>query len=278
MTRVTVLVTQFNDMRILRTLDSLVTQARRPDAVLVADGGSRPEVLVAMRGWAAAHPELPVRIETHLGSVAQTRASALRSLVGRTIVVAFLDTDEVAPPGWLGALVAPIEAQQADFTGGPTRPLAPPATRGEAYLNDFEAWFYPNVVAHDLTKLPMGNSAWSVELLHRVGGFDERLRWGGEDYDINIRVAKAGGRGRYVPDAWVHHDQSGRNDLRSILRRKYRYNVGAALAYLKNGVLLRKMRPAARTSVAFRHPWERWNLLVQPLALARALTLRGKVR
>ena len=49
------------------------------------------------------------------------------------------------------------------------------------------------------------------------------------------RVAKAGHRGAYVPEAWVYHDQSGRNDLRRLLRRKYRYNVGATMAYLKNG-------------------------------------------
>ncbi|HVM44456.1 MAG TPA: glycosyltransferase [Candidatus Thermoplasmatota archaeon] len=273
---VAVLVTQFNDLRVLRALDSLLAQTRAPDAVLVADGGSRLEVLEAMGRWAAEHPRLLVRVEEHRGGVAGTRASALRSLAGKADVVAFLDTDEVAPPGWLAALVAPIEAGRADFTGGPTRPLAPPTTEGEAYLNDFEAWFYPNVVAHDITKLPMGNSAWRVDKLLEVGGFDERLRWGGEDYDINLRVVRAGGRGEYVPEAWVHHDQSGRNDLRSILRRKYRYNVGAALAYMKNGVLRERMR--ASTAARFDHPWERWNLLIQPLALARALTLRRRVR
>lgn len=273
---VTVLVTQFNDMRVLRALDSLLAQTRKPDAILVADGGSRADVLDAMEAWRAAHPEANARVEAHPGTVAATRASALRALSGKTDVVAFFDTDEVAPPGWLAALVAPIEAGRAEFTGGPTRPLAAPQTKGEAYLNDFEAWFYPNVVARDLSKLPMGNSAWRLALLERVGGFDERLRWGGEDYDINIRVAKDGAPGEYLPGAWVHHDQSGRNDLRSILRRKYRYNVGAALAYMKNGVLRERMR--ASVGARFEHPWERWNLVVQPLALARALTLRGKLR
>lgn len=274
--RVTVLVTQFNDLRVARALDSLARQTRAPEAVLVADGGSRADVLEAVRAWIAAHPELAVLLETHRGSVAGTRASALRALSGRTDVVAFLDTDEVAPPGWLAALVAPIEEGRADVTGGPTRPLAPPSTKGEAYLNDFEAWFYPTVVARDLTKLPMGNSAWRLAVVEEAGGFDERLRWGGEDYDLNLRVAKAGGRAAYVPEAWVHHDQSGRNDLRSILRRKYRYNVGAALAYMKNGVLRERMRASA--GARFDHPWERWNLVVQPLALARALMLRRRIR
>lgn len=276
MRSVTVLVTQYNDLRVLRTLDSLLAQTRQPDAVLVADGGSRAEVLDAMRRWGVEHPQLAVRIEAHHGSVAGTRASALRSLAGKTDVLAFLDTDEVAPPGWLAALVAPIEEGRADFTGGPTRPLAPPSSKGEAYLNEFEAWFYPNVVARDITKLPMGNSAWRLAKLLDVGGFDERLRWGGEDYDLNLRVVATGGRGVYVPDGWLYHDQSGRNDLASILRRKYRYNVGAALAYMKNGVLRERMRASATGK--FRHAYEAWNVVIQPLALVRAFTLRGKVR
>ena len=273
--KVAVLVTWLDDPRVLRTLASLAEQTRRPDEVLVADGGSREERLAPVRAFAAAHPW--VRVERHPGSVAETRNSALASLKDADVVV-FLDADQVAPPGWLAALVAPIEAGRAAFAGGPTRPLGPPKDEGEAYLNEFEAWFYPNVVARDLTKLPMGNSAWRLDVLRAAGGFDPRLTWGGEDYDVNLRVHAAGHRGEYVPDAWVHHDQSGRTTLRRLLRRKYRYNVGATMAYLKNGVLRAKMREAARNTVAFRHPYERWNLVVQPLALARALTLWRRVR
>lgn len=263
---VTVLVTLLNDKRVQRTLDSLAAQSRRPDAVLVADGGSTDGTLEIVRAHCEKHPW--VRVEHHPGTVAGTRESALRSLHGTDVVV-FLDADQVAPPGWLAALVAPIEAGRAAFAGGPTKPLGPPRGKGEEYLNDFEAWFYPNVVAHDLTKLPMGNSAWRLDVLRAVGGFDTRLAWGGEDYDVNLRVHRAGHKGEYVPEAWVHHDQSGRNDLKRLLRRKYRYNVGATMAYLKNGVLREKMRGAARNSVAFRHPYERWNLLIQPLALVK---------
>lgn len=262
---VTVLVTVLNDKRVARTLASLAAQTRRPDAVLVADGGSTDETVDVARAFARDHAW--TRVEHHPGTVAGTRNSALRSLAGTDVVV-FLDSDQVAPPGWLDALVSPIERGLADHAGGPTRPLGEPQGKGEAYLNAFEAWFYPNVVARDITKLPMGNSAWLLQVLQSVGGFDPRLSMGGEDYDVNLRVAHAGYRGVYVPAAWVHHDQSGRNDLRRLLRRKYRYNMGATMAYLKNGVLRARMRDAARSTVAFRHPMERWNLLVQPLALA----------
>ncbi len=265
--RATVLVTLLNDPRVARTLDSLAAQERLPDAVLVADGGSADGSVDAARAFAARHAF--ARVEHHPGSVAETRNSALAARAGEGVdVVVFLDADQIAPPGWLGALLAPIERGEADYSGGPTRPPGPALSPAERYLNDFEAWFYPNVVARDLTKLPMGNSAWRTSVFDRIGNFDARLTWGGEDYDVNVRAARAGFRGRYVPEAWVVHDQSRLDSARRVLRRKYRYNVGATMAYLKNGVLGAKMRDAARTTVRFRHPYEITNVVLQPIALA----------
>lgn len=277
---VTVVVTLLNDARVARTLASLAVQSRRPDLVLVADGGSDARTLAAV----ASQAKDWIRLAHLPGSVAETRNAAIRMLgeepapEARERVVVFLDSDQVAPSGWLARLVTPIEKGEADFAGGPTKPLGPPSGPGEAYLNAFEAWFYPHVVAHDLTKLPMGNSAWRLDAILAIGGFDPRLTWGGEDYDVNLRAASAGLVGAYVEDAWVHHDQGGRNDLRRLLRRKYRYNVGATMAYMKNGVLREKMRAAARNTVAFRHPYERWNVIIQPLALLRALTMARRLR
>ncbi|HWG89446.1 MAG TPA: glycosyltransferase [Candidatus Thermoplasmatota archaeon] len=267
----TVLVTLFNDKRVLRTLESLGQQTRRLDRILVADGGSRDGTLEAVREFAAKHPDLPVDVRVYPGSVAETRNQALADMPAETGIVVFLDADQIAPDFWLEKLVAPIEAGSAEFTGGPTRPWAPPKNQVEHYINEFEAWFYPNVVAHDITALPMGNSAWRRDLFQKIGNFDQTLVWGGEDYDINLRAVQAGQRGRYVPDAWVYHDQSHLDTRRKVLRRKYRYAVGATVAYLKNGTLLRKVPGAAGTATKFRHRYEAMNLLVKPFALVRGL-------
>lgn len=261
--RVTVLITLLNDPRAERTVRSLLAQTRPPEEILIADGGSRPEFLTSLRELAKADARL--RIEHCPGSVAETRKLAIP--LTRGDIVAFLDSDQVAPEGWLAALVAPIEGGQADMTGGPTKPLNLPKSPAEAYINDFDAWFYANVVPRDITMLPMGNSAWSRAVFDAIGNFDTRLVWGGEDYDINLRAARAGFRCRYVSEAWVWHDQSHLSTFRKIVRRKYRYSVGATFAYLKNGVLGSKARSAASTSVKFRHPYEWTNLLIKPVAL-----------
>lgn len=260
----TVFITLLNDERVVRAIDSALSQGKALGRILVADGGSPRPSLERLRERYAAEPR--VRIEDVPGNVAETRNRALKLL--KEPLVAFLDADEVAPPGWLDALLKPLE-EAAAFSGGPTRPLVEPTSRAERYVNRYDAWFYQTHVAKDIGYLPMGNSAWQVNLIRRLGGFDERLRWGGEDYDLNHRALQSGARGVFVPEAWVWHDQSHLDSWPKILRRQYRYNVGAAVAYLKNGVLRSRLGGAAR-STGYPH-WVQWaGLVVKPWALWQA--------
>lgn len=256
--RTTVLVTVFNDARVQRAVESVLSGDRAPDQVLLADGGSTDGTWEVCRALAA-DPRLVAR--QWPGSVAETRAAALDVVTGDVTV--FLDADETAPAHWLADLVAPVEAGEADVVGGPTRPAAPPRSRAEAFVNDHDAWFYDSVVAHDPATLPMGNSAWRTDLLRQIGGFDPRLQWGGEDYDVNLRARAAGARFQYAPSAWTWHDQSHLDSLRKLWRRQRRYAKGATMAYLKNGALGERLRGAAARS-RFHHPY------MSILALAKA--------
>lgn len=262
----TILITLLSDKRVSRTIQSaLSTDSRRRSNVVVADGGSSKAFLLHLQTEYSTDSR--VQILSLPGTVAETRNKALAHLTNDIVV--FLDADQVAPPGWLDALVRSIEEGKADFTGGPTRPLAEPRSRTERHVNAYEAWFYENVVAGDITYLPMGNSAWRVELLRQLGGFDLRLKWGGEDYDVNHRALQAGARGVFVPEAWVYHDQSHLDSLGRLLRKKYRYNVGAAVAYMKNGVLASRVRGAA-AAARYPHPIEWAGFVLKPFALWRA--------
>lgn len=264
---VTVLLTVYNDPRLERAVASVLDGDRVPEEVLVADGGSDDGTWELALDLERDHE--PVRALAAPGSVAETRNRAIPEAVGD--VVAFLDADEVAPEHWLASLVEPIEAGEADFAGGPTRPLSEPSTRAERYVNEHEAWFYREVVRRDVTFLPMGNSAWSVEIFDEIGGFDPRLTWGGEDYDVNLRAQQAGFEGAFVEDAWVHHDQSGLDSLGAVLRKRYRYMVGATVAYRKSGVLGGKAGRSLGDAARFRHPYELLVTLLKPLALVHGL-------
>lgn len=261
--RVSVVITHLNDARARHAIESALAQPGASEVVL-ADGGSRAELLRELEE--AFGRDRRFRVLRVPGSVAESRNESLPQLRGG--IVAFLDADEVAPKGWLDALTGPIEAGRADFTGGPTRPKAAPGSAPERFVNREEERLYARV-ARDIALLPMGNSAWRKDLLVRIGGFDPRLAFGGEDYDVNLRALASGARGLFVKEAWVHHDQSHLDSWGKILRRRRKYYFGAATAYLKNRGSARRIRGAAGR-LRIRHWIDVADLWMKPAALFRA--------
>jgi GT2 family glycosyltransferase len=267
--RVGVIVTSRNDVRLLRALQSLREQSLRPSEIVVADGSDD--------NWLQSHAELTERcvelgatwVHSERASVPKARNMGIRKLA-HLDVIAFLDTDEYAPSVWLEVLTAPILRKEADFTGGPTRP-AGESHRYAEYLNTIEERHY-RWVARDISQLPMGNSAWRREVFDAIGGFDESFLLAGEDYDVNLRALDAGFRGLFVPEAWVYHDQSHLNTAWKILKRKYRYNIGGAMAYIKNRALAERVsRIVSRPK--YWHWLELFNPTIRLLAYLRARSL-----
>ena len=80
---------------------------------------------------------------------------------------------------------------------------------------------------------------------------------GGEDYDLTIRSVKAGYRGEYVKDAVLLHNQNSIKTWRKFLKKMfYNYQVGASLAYRKNGMLFQRASSSAYTNAKFKDPME----------------------
>jgi glycosyltransferase involved in cell wall biosynthesis len=270
--KTSIIITLYNDKRIRRLLPTLLAQTLPADEIIFADGGSSDGTYELAKQFEAEHES--VRTILAPGNIAKTRNQVIPLCKGDIIV--FFDADEMAPRHWLESLTAPIREGKADFTGGPTRPLAEAKSKVEDYVNKYEAWFYENIVSQDITMLPMGNSAWHKRVFQRIGVLGKDLhwegkRWGGEDYDVNIMADQAGFRGVYVPNAWLYHDQSNLNSFRIILGKKYRYNVGAAIVYMKNGALRDKLGGATKPMTSFEHPYELLDFLIKPVALFRAI-------
>ena len=271
--KTSVVITLLDDFRVKKTLDSLISQNKLPDEIVVADGGSKKELLDMLHEYEK--KDRRVKVYILLGSVAETRNKVLPLLNGDLVI--FLDADEIAPPNWLSSLIKFIENREADFVGGPTKPLNAPKNKYEAFVNNFSGWFYENVVSSDISTLPMGNTAWHKKIFDKIGGFDERLKWGGEDYDINMRALANGFKGLLIKDAWVWHDQSHLDSLNKIVRRKYKYSVGATLAYFKSKNVKKKIGRAAKTSIMYFHPIELINFLIKPFAFIKGYILWKKI-
>jgi cellulose synthase/poly-beta-1,6-N-acetylglucosamine synthase-like glycosyltransferase len=231
--RVTVIVTVLKDPRVAETLESLLMQRRLPDEILVDDGGITDVVRRITERFHAR--DARVRHLLAPGNIPESRNTAIGAATGDFL--AFLDADEVAPPGWLEELLRPFEDAGVGFTGGPT-PGRPGTVRtvGARYYDAYLRRFYDTVARYRPHALPMGNSAWRKSALDQVGPLDTTLyrKAASEDQDIADRVLRAGFRGVYVPEAWVQHDFS---DLTvfGLLRKQRIYAEGGYVVWRRRG-------------------------------------------
>jgi GT2 family glycosyltransferase len=258
-----------DDRRLLDALDSLGSQTRPPDRILVAASTATPESLLeeARRRL----PRIPVETARFGGGVVDARAGSIPLL--REETTAFLDSDERAPPGWLAEIVAPVESGEAAFAGGPTRPLRSAESSIERYSALLEESIYRDLVPRSVTYVPLQNTAWKTSVL-RALGFDPRIPFA-EDHDLETRAARTGARGVFLPEAFVYHDKSSETSLFRWARKRYRYLVAMAMSLEKNGELQDRLEERRRP---VRHPLRYLEATMKPIALLDATIRWRRVR
>jgi len=250
-----------DDPGVIDALASLDRQDRRPDRVLLAASTLTPERL--LNEVRSRFPSLPLTVRRYPGGVVDARAESLDEIT--ETVTAFLDSDERAPPEWLGRLVAPIESGAVAFSGGPTKPLRAPRGSIERYMVLLEASIYADLVPRSVSYLPLQNTAWRTDDLRQLG-FDARIPFA-EDHDLEVRAARAGWVGTYVADAWVYHDKSTESSFPRWARKRYRYLVALAMSMIKNGELRGRLSERRRPVA---HPLRYFEAMMKPVALLHA--------
>src|SRR3954453_6893090 len=202
-------------------LASLAAQDLDPNQyeVIVVDDGStdRTRAVIA----AAANTRSITRDEPAGPNAA--RNAGIRAATAD--LIAMVDDDVWAPPGWLRAMVEGAQRHpEAGALGGPIRArLEGPAPRSCGRE-------LPPITSLDLG--PEDRPAelvWSANMAIRraafdqVGPFDERFSTGGDEEDWLRRLRAQGGEVVYVAAAWLDHRRAGDDArLRSLMRSAYR--------------------------------------------------------
>jgi GT2 family glycosyltransferase len=164
----------------------------------------------APTGAVAGGPRLRVLDQEHPGRCA-ARNRALRA--ARGCWVALLDDDTLPRPGWRAALLAPLEAGEAEVTAGRLREDPDRTTNSPGTVGGTLTWTghtrrnYRTDRAGPTGLAPSGNMALARELALQAGGFDEGF--GGaeiyEDVEFSLRLRRRGAHLVYVPQAEVDH-------------------------------------------------------------------------
>ncbi len=115
--KVSVIVTVFNEANsIKRLLESLASQTRQPDEVVICDGGSTDGTVQLVRDYAQKHPDrLPkLRVLVEPGaSISRGRNVAIAAAHGP--LIAATDAGVRLSPQWLEKLIAPwVDAPQGN--------------------------------------------------------------------------------------------------------------------------------------------------------------------
>jgi mycofactocin system glycosyltransferase len=208
------------------SLDRCLASLGTEHQVTVVDDASRePEAIAAV---CAGHGAALIR-RTSNGGPGVARNTALDG-VG-TELVAFVDSDCTAPPGWLDGITWLFD----DPGIGAVAPRVVPAT-GDTHrtVDRFSRSHSPLDLGPDESEVgprravryvPTAALVVRREALAAVGGFDPELRIG-EDVDLVWRLLDAGWRVRYQPAVTVAHAEPRR--WLDLLARRFRYGTSAA--------------------------------------------------
>jgi glycosyltransferase involved in cell wall biosynthesis len=235
-------------------LTSLDAQTRRPDEIVVVDGGSTDATWEQLGRWQhEADGRLALRLPG--ANIAKGRNAAIRAASSELIAVT--DAGVRLEPDWLEQLAAPFEAADPpDVVSGFF--TADPRGLFELALG---ATTLPTVDEIDPTRfLPSSRSvAFRKAAWQAVGGYPEWLDYC-EDLVFDLALKARGYRFGWAPDAVVHFRP--RPDARGFFLQYYRYARGDGKA------LLWAKRHAIRYATYLAAPALLRRTRAHPLALA----------
>jgi glycosyltransferase involved in cell wall biosynthesis len=212
-----------------RLLESLSHQTRRPDELIIVDGGSTDDTLAKLQAWRNSG-RLPLRVLLEPGAnIAQGRNTAIAA--ARGTVIASTDAGVNLERGWLSNLTQPFEAEGAID--------AVPVVACGFFRPDTHTVFEIALGATTLPALEDVNSqrflpssrsvAFPKAAWEAIGGYPEWLDYC-EDLILDLRLQRHGYRFVFVPDAVARFRP--RSSLAAFFRQYYRYARGDGKADL----------------------------------------------
>ncbi len=236
----------------LQTLD----YPRDKIEVIVVDDASWDHTVAVVRGF-------DVRLIIQPCNMGQSAARNTGVAAARGEIIAFIDSDCIARPGWLCELVPYFQDSRVALVGGYVD-----ACHREKRMDRYEQVCSALNMGQDaalgrgdncLFYVPTCNMLLRKEQYEQVGGLDESLHVG-EDVDLCWRLMGARHHLFYIPRGCVLHKH--RNKLLSGFRRRFDYGTSEAVLY------------ARFARVAKQFPWQAAGIAII-LAMAAALATRS---
>ncbi len=212
--KVSLCVTIYNEEdTIEELLQSIFSQSKRPDEIIVCDGGSKDGSVDIIKKLQRTHKEINLIIAP--GSVAHGRNAAIKN--AKNEIIASIDAGCIAKKDWLEKLVRSFDKQHGiDIVAGFYQ---------MKWKNSFQRIMalYRGTPPerYDInTFIPSCRSvAFRKSVWEEVGGFNESLALSGEDTQFFYNALQNGAKIVRVPDAlveWKEPEQFGFKDFKKF--------------------------------------------------------------
>lgn len=199
-------------------LDSVRAQTFTDYDVIVVDDGSTDEATIGVLAEIDAAGTRVLRTANH--GLSAARNAGIAATTGE--LVCCLDADDRLAPQWLEQGVALLDAD-------------PGLSFASHWLRTFgdEAWTW-QPVRSDLAALLDVNTLNGAALIRReaamaIGGFDESMRDGCEDWEFWIRMTESGHRGAIIPEFLYEYRRRPESMSRTMNRDEAHLRLYAAL-------------------------------------------------
>ena len=192
--------------------------------VIVCDSSSGDGTSEMMFGLMAEFPNLRF-IDLEVNTLAAKRNAGVRE--ARAAIIIFLDDDAVPAPDFVAGHLEAHRAGARQFVCGNVRFPEAWVERSNYFRFRNSRHLGPGRPDVDLENIPyqmivvMNGSFRKEEIVNQVGLVSEEFqRYGGEDFEFGYRVARAGLKIRFAPEATVDHFEHG-GSIRQYMKKLY---------------------------------------------------------
>ena len=198
--------------------------ARDQYEVIVCDSSSGDGTSEMMSGLMAEFPNLRY-IDLDVNTLAAKRNAGVRD--ARAGLIIFLDDDAVPAPEFVAGHLEAHHAGARQFVCGNVRFPEAWVERSNYFRFRNSRHLGPERPDVDLDNIPyhmivvMNGSFRKEDIVNQVGPVSEEFqRYGGEDFEFGYRVARAGLKIRFAPEATVDHFEHG-GSIRQYMKKLY---------------------------------------------------------
>jgi glycosyltransferase involved in cell wall biosynthesis len=192
--QVAVIIPVYNrQQEVIEALDSVASQSRRPDVVVVVDDGSTDATSDRVQQWIDRHVSaVTVRLVRQLNQgVSSARNRGVKE-AGHCDLLAFLDSDDLWPNDYLERLCAILEKDRTAIAASSDRSDLDPVTgRSKPHSEKSISQNTTQVILCDGPPIP-STTVMRASAFHQAGGFDTTLYAGQEDYHLALKISLLG--------------------------------------------------------------------------------------